>query len=313
MVSSFLFSFQFPCAFAFRRLQFSFFRFRALAHAVSNVARLLVVVTCWRNSCSCCWKRISSCWRRSSISSSSCSNSNYGSRSHRSVSFLALRFLSSISSICLLLDDRELAILGCFLLFSASLCSRMPGRDLDVLLSVFFSLHFLYQLQFHLGLRQQPMWLTLTIFGFHKPCWACTVWSGTDSNSYNRWNSQTFGCELLALLFESILCISHLAFLLALPIDYRMSVFESRLSFLTPAQTVHYKFVYELPLICTLVVSTNSVRSISMSRRKGTISTTNRKTLLFSFRIRLVSLLKISNYFGFKSNLCHFLFSSSSS
>ena len=39
----------------------------------------------------------------------------------------------------------------------------MPGRDLGVLLRVFFLLHFLYQLQFLLGLCQQPLWMTLMI------------------------------------------------------------------------------------------------------------------------------------------------------
>ena len=51
----------------------------------------------------------------------------------------------------------------------------------------------------------------------------------------------------------------------------------------------------------------------SMSRRNGTFSTTHRRTLLFSSKIRLVSLSKISKYFGFNSNLCCFLFSSRSS
>ena len=70
--------------------------------------------SCSRCCCSCC-KRNSSCWRRSSISSRSCYNSNSRSRSRCSVSFLAVWFLSSISLFCRLLDDRELAILVCFL------------------------------------------------------------------------------------------------------------------------------------------------------------------------------------------------------
>ena len=59
--------------------------------------------------------------------------------------------------------------------------------------------------------------------------------------------------------------------------------------------------------------SKTSLRKRSMSRRKCTFSTTNRTTLLFSSTIRLVSLSKFSKYFGFNSNLCCCLFSSSSS
>ena len=72
-----------------------------------------------RNSssrCCCCCKRNSSCWRQSFISSSSCSNFKSRSCSCCSVSFLTLKFLSSISTICRLLEDLELVILGCFLL-----------------------------------------------------------------------------------------------------------------------------------------------------------------------------------------------------
>ena len=85
------------------------------------VAVVVVNVTCSGCCCSCC-NRNSSCWRRSTISSRSFSNSNCRSRSCCSVSFLALRFSSSISSICRLLDDRELAILGCFLLPCVAEC-----------------------------------------------------------------------------------------------------------------------------------------------------------------------------------------------
>ena len=42
LLNSFL-SIQFPCAFAIRRLQLSFFRFRVLVLVVANAARLLVV------------------------------------------------------------------------------------------------------------------------------------------------------------------------------------------------------------------------------------------------------------------------------
>ena len=120
----------------------SFFRFQGFAHAVENAvfyvassdiipALVAVVVTlvfvvdvstfafyC----CCCCCKRNFSCWRRSSTSSCSCSNSNWCSRSRCSVSFFVLRFLSSISSICRLLDDRKLAILVCFLLPCVAEC-----------------------------------------------------------------------------------------------------------------------------------------------------------------------------------------------
>ena len=74
--------------------------------------------------CCCCCKRNSSCWRRNSISSRFCSSPNCRSHSRWSVSFLALRFASSISSICRLLDDRELAILGCFLLPCVAECLK---------------------------------------------------------------------------------------------------------------------------------------------------------------------------------------------
>ena len=70
-----------------------------------------------RKSCSCCSFR-----QRSSISSRSCSNSNCRSRSRCSLFFLTLRFSSSISSICRLLDDREFALLGCFLLPCVAKC-----------------------------------------------------------------------------------------------------------------------------------------------------------------------------------------------
>ena len=80
--------------------------------------------SCSRWCCSCC-KRNFSCWRRSSISSRSCSNSNCRSHSRCSVSFWALRFSSSNSSICRLLDDRKLAILGCFLLPCVAECLQL--------------------------------------------------------------------------------------------------------------------------------------------------------------------------------------------
>ena len=81
-----------------------------------------------RNSCSrCCCScyfciRNSSCWRQSSLSSRSFSISNCRSRSCCSASFLVLMFWSSISSICRLLDDRKLAILGFFLLSCVAEC-----------------------------------------------------------------------------------------------------------------------------------------------------------------------------------------------
>ena len=83
---------------------------------------------CKRNSCSrcccssCCCNRNSSCWRQSSTSSRSCSNSNCRPRNRCTISFLALRFSCSISSICRLLDDRELAMLDCFLPPCAAEC-----------------------------------------------------------------------------------------------------------------------------------------------------------------------------------------------
>ena len=43
MLMNFLLSVQFPCVFALRRLQLSFFRFRALVHVVANVTPLQVV------------------------------------------------------------------------------------------------------------------------------------------------------------------------------------------------------------------------------------------------------------------------------
>ena len=50
-----------------------------------------------------------------------------------------------------------------------------------------------------------------------------------------------------------------------------------------------------------------------MTRRNCTFSSTHRKILLFSSNKCLVSLSKFSKYFGFNSNLCCYLFSSSSS
>ena len=67
-------------------------------------------ISCSHYCCSCCscycCKRNSPCWQRDPISSRSCSNSKCCSGSRCSVSFLALRFSSSILSIYRLLDHR---------------------------------------------------------------------------------------------------------------------------------------------------------------------------------------------------------------
>ena len=97
------------------------------------------------------------------------------------------------------------------------------------------------------------MWMPLGMFGFRNPCCACTVWSGLDLNSYYHW--QTLRCSRLTLLFEFILR-EVLAFLLALPVDYTMSVFRSCLSFLpstSPILTVQ-KLERQLPLIWILAM-----------------------------------------------------------
>ena len=104
------------------------------------------------SSCCCCCKRNSCCWRRSSVSSRSCSNSNWRSRSRCPVSFFACRFSSSISSIYRLLDDRELAMLGCFLHPCVADCLE----EISAFSSAFFMAPF-------------PVSITVSSFGFLSP------------------------------------------------------------------------------------------------------------------------------------------------
>ena len=118
--------------------------------------------------------------------------------------------------------------------FSASLGSRMPGRDWKRPRRSplrFFLLHFRYQLRSFLGLCHQPMWMTLTMFGFHNPCCARTAWPGPDSDAYFYWTLQALGSNFMVLSFESILRRFYLVFRLIFPPDYTMSLFRSRLSF----------------------------------------------------------------------------------
>ena len=195
----------------------------------------------------------------------------------------------------------------------------MPGKNLDVLLWVSIALlHFLHQLQFHLGLYHQPMWMTLRMFGSHN---ASAAWSGLDSNSCYRWNSQTLWCSPLALVFKCFLRKSHLVFFSSsiwlhnvwLLVPFMFSVFNLFSKFDSFRQFVLVVFTYLYACSVSLRQSRSSVRKRLMSRRKGTFSTTHRKTLIFPSTIRLLSLWELSKYFGFNSNLCCCLFSSSSS
>ena len=72
----------------------------------------------------------------------------------------------SISSICRLLHDRELTILGSFLLSCVAKCLKIPQRSPQR----FLILHFFYQLRSLSSLCHQSMWMTQTMFGVHSPC-----------------------------------------------------------------------------------------------------------------------------------------------
>ena len=113
----------------------------------------------------------------------------------------------------------------------------------------------------------------------------------------------------MSSLFEEILRKFHVAFLITVPPDYTESVFRRHLNFLLSISfrvlTIRSRMERNLPLICTLAMYlSGSRRLLRDNLRAGTLSTTDRKTLLFFSNIRLVSLLKFSKYFGFNSNFC---------
>ena len=103
------------------------------------------------------------------------------------------------------------------------------------------------------------------MFGFHNPCWACTVWSSLDSDSYHYWNSQTHGDNFLSSIFEELLRNFHLAFLKTVPPNRTVSVFQSRINFLISISfrvlTIRSRLEQNLPIICTIA------RYFSGSRR----------------------------------------------
>ena len=127
----------------------------------------------------------------------------------------------------------------CF--FSASVCCGMPGRDIDILFGVFYGsnscINYSFVWPFQVSImHHQVSIVTPTITEIQK----------------------TLGCNFLALFFASILRKPHLVFLLAVPVDYPISVFRSRLSFLlstpSPILIVYLKLDLQLPLICMLAM-----------------------------------------------------------
>ena len=153
------------------------------------------------------------------------------------------------------------------------------------------------------------------MFDFHNPCCARTAWSGLDNNSYYHWDPQTLGCNLLALIFTSILRKPHLLFLPAVPVGNTMSLFRSRWSFLlstsSPILSVHLKLELLLPVLCKLAMCPSDSRQIQSGKFQclGVGELCQLPTPKFSSNIRLMSLSKFFKNFGFNSNLWCFLFS----